>query len=302
MDHRALIAGMTDAQRADLTEKSDRKGLVPLIAHFGLIAFFGTMIAFRVPGWPVLLIVQGVLIVFLFTLLHETIHRTAFKTVWLNDLVARVCGFLILVPSDWFRYFHFAHHRHTQDPDNDPELVGGKPENLFEYIVHISGLPTWWSEAKTLISNATGQCTDPFVPANGKAKVQREAIVSLAAYGLLLILSVATGSGVLLFVWILPCLLGQPFLRLYLLAEHGRCPLVANMLENSRTTYTNILVRRLAWNMPYHAEHHSYPTVPFHKLPDLNRLTKDHLGSTSQGYREFHEDYLAELRDIPGSR
>ncbi|WP_246694633.1 fatty acid desaturase, partial [Mesorhizobium sp. M2D.F.Ca.ET.147.01.1.1] len=72
-----------------------------------------------------------------------------------------------------------------------------------------------------------------------------------------------------------PALLGQPFLRLYLMAEHGRCPLVANMLENTRTTLTNWFVHKLAWNMPYHAEHHAYPGVPFHQLPEFHRLIGD---------------------------
>ena len=74
-------------------------------------------------------------------------------------------------------------------------------------------------------------------------------------------------TAVLLWVWIIPALLGQPFLRLYLLAEHGCCAFVANMFENSRTTFTGPLVRFLAWNMPYHAEHHAFPTVPFYRLP-----------------------------------
>ncbi|MEL7527404.1 MAG: fatty acid desaturase, partial [Pseudomonadota bacterium] len=259
----------------------------------------GTMIALHVPGWPVLFVPQGILIMFLFTTLHETIHRTAFRSPWLNDLVARICGFLILVPADWFRYFHFAHHRHTQDPENDPELAGAKPETFRQYIVHVSGLPTWWSELKTLFKNASGRSKDAFVPEGGKKKVRREAISSLVLYAILIGASLAAGSPLLLFAWVLPCLLGQPFLRLYLLAEHGRCPFVANMLENSRTTYTNLLVRRLAWNMPYHAEHHSYPTVPFHKLPDLHRLTRDHLGATSDGYSAFHKNYVGSLKNLP---
>ena len=66
----------------------------------------------------------------------------------------------------------------------------------------------------------------------------------------------------------LPVLLGQPALRLYLLAEHGDCPRVANMFENTRTTFTTAMMRFLAWNMPYHVEHHVYPQVPFYRLPD----------------------------------
>ena len=46
--------------------------------------------------------------------------------------------------------------------------------------------------------------------------------------------------------WILPAVLGQPWLRLYLLAEHTGCPLVPDMLANTRTTFTNPVVKALA--------------------------------------------------------
>jgi len=99
----------------------------------------------------------------------------------------------------------------------------------------------------------------------------------------------------LLYVWIVPAVLGQPFLRLYLLAEHGRCPFVANMLENTRTTFTNWFVRKLAWNMPFHAEHHAYPGVPFHQLPAFHVLIERHLKVTEAGYVRFHEKYIGTL-------
>lgn len=99
----------------------------------------------------------------------------------------------------------------------------------------------------------------------------------------------------LFWLWLVPMVLTQPLLRLYLLAEHGRCPFVANMLENTRTTYTTRLMRWLAWNMPYHIEHHSAPNVPFHRLPDLHRHMRPHLVSTSPGYAAFTRDYVGAL-------
>lgn len=93
----------------------------------------------------------------------------------------------------------------------------------------------------------------------------------------------------------LPALFGQPFLRGYLLAEHGRCPCVANMLENSRTTFTTRLVCFLAWNMPYHAEHHRYPVVPYYRLPDLHADLRAELKSTANGYGAFTADYARNL-------
>ena len=296
MDHRAFIASLTQEERDRLTAKSDRSGVLQLAFHWGAIVGLGSLIAMRVPLWPLLMVPQGILIVFTFTLLHECVHRTAFRSQWLNDIVAQACSLMIALPANWFRYFHFAHHRFTQDPENDPELASPKPETLRQYWVHVSGIPVWWSHFKTLASNALGRCRDTFVPPKGADKVRLEAQRMILTYVAALGLAIYVGSTALLYVWILPAILGQPFLRLYLLAEHGRCPYVANMLENSRTTLTNWLVRKLAWNMPFHAEHHAYPGVPFHQLPKFHALIERHIMQTEAGYVKFHSKYIRTMR------
>ncbi|AKI01321.1 fatty acid desaturase [Hoeflea sp. IMCC20628] len=295
MDHKSFLASLSAEQCRDLTETSDRRGLAHLALHFGAIALVGTLIVAQVPFWPVLMLPQGIFLVFLFTLLHEASHQTPFRSPWLNTFVAQISGFLTLLPPRWFRYFHFAHHRYTQIPGKDPELATPKPEGWRQYLVHVSGMPVWISHIGTLIRNAAGRCEDAFVPVGKRRAVRNEARMMLGAYMALLLACLALRSPVLIYVWIVPALLGQPFLRLYLLAEHGRCAYVANMLENSRTTFTNAAVRRLAWNMPYHAEHHAYPTVPFHKLPDLHKLTAEHLKVTEPGYASFHARYAPQL-------
>ena len=83
----------------------------------------------------------------------------------------------------------------------------------------------------------------------------------------------------------------------YLLAEHGLCPQVANMFENTHTTFTNRVIRFLAWNMPHHVVHHAYPAVLFYKLPQFHALTRDQLVSTSNGYLRFHMEYGRSVQD-----
>ncbi|MER8522381.1 fatty acid desaturase [Mesorhizobium sp. M0644] len=288
IDHRTIIAGLSVEDRRDLTARVDRPGIVRLAVHAGLVILLGALIAARVPFWPLLVLPQGILIVFFFTLLHETIHETAFRTAWLNRAVAAVAGFLILLPPEWFRYFHFAHHRHTHDPDNDPELMAPKPETISQYLRYLSGGPYWIAMGRVIATNAAGRNRDGFVPEKGRGKVVAEARLFLIGHAALLAASLAAQSALLLWVWILPVLVGQPFLRAYLLAEHALCPHVANMLENTRTTFTTRLVRFVAWNMPYHSEHHSYPAVPFHRLPRFHDIVAEHLRTTERGYVRFH--------------
>lgn len=296
IDHRAIIAGLTAEQRAALTGRRNGPGLVRLAVHGGAIAGLGALILAGVPFWPLLLLPQGILIVFLFTLLHECVHETAFATPWLNRAVAAAAGFLVMVPATWFRYFHFAHHRHTHDPDNDPELMSPKPETVWQYVKYLSGIPLWIGMAKTILLNGARPNPEPYVPEKGRRKVHDEARLTLALYGGLAGGSIALGTDALLWIWVIPALLGQPFLRAYLLAEHARCPHVANMLENTRTTFTTAIVRFVAWNMPYHAEHHAYPAVPFHRLPQFHEVVREHLRTTERGYGRFHRRFIEGLR------
>jgi len=295
-DHRAFLSALPADTRAALCRTADGPALRRAAVHLGLILALGWAIAAGASFWPLLLLPQGVLIVFLFTALHEAIHRTAFATRWLNDALAWIAGAALLIGPDWFRAFHFAHHRHTQDAQHDPELAGGgKPDTWPAFLWHLTGLPVWWGSARVLWRNATGAAPEAFVPPRALPRIRAEARGLLALYALLAAGSLAAGSGLLLWLWIVPALLGQPVLRLYLLAEHGRCPMVADMFANSRTTFTTATVRWIAWNMPYHAEHHAFPAVPFHRLPELHRLTRPHLKTTESGYARFAARYAAAL-------
>lgn len=293
MDHRALIQSLTATERARLIQKTNWPGIAHLVAHFGLISALGTLIILRVPFWPLLMIPQGIAIVFLFTLAHETTHGTAFKFGWLNKAVNHLCCFVIFLPPAWFRLFHFEHHRHTQDPARDPELATAKPQTLAQYLWALTGLPLWTSQLKTLARNALGQNADTFVPPKAKTAVRREARVMLAAYVALLAASLATGSMIVVTAWLVPVLIGQPFLRAFLMAEHTDCPSAPDMLANSRTLATNAAVRFISWNMPYHAEHHAMPAIPYHRLAEFHARTAPHLATTEPGYLRFHTGQIA---------
>jgi fatty acid desaturase len=294
MDHRTFLTALDPAVKADLTAVSDKAGLLHLAGHAGAILICGTLIAAQVPGWPLLLPVQGVLIVFLFTLEHEATHRTPFAHRVLNETTGHLCGLLLVLPFTWFRFFHLAHHRWTNLAGLDPELDGPKPETRADWLRQVSGLPYWRGMAGVLWRLARGRERAAWLPAPALPRMAREARAMLAVYALAALS--LFWSPLLLWVWVVPVLLGQPVLRLYLLAEHGDCPQAADMFLNTRTTRTTALVRFLAWNMPYHTEHHVCPQVPFHRLPDLHARMRAHLGVTADGYAAFTRDYLARRR------
>lgn len=291
----ALTSEDKRALRA-LSARSDRKGLERLAAHIGLIALTSALIWALSGSLLVIpaMVAQGILLVFLFCALHETVHRTAFASVRLNGIVAHVAGFIVLLPPAWFRAFHLAHHRHTQIPGEDPELDDKTVDTWPRYLWHVSGLKYWLGAVRALVTHALGRVPDRYVQTALVPRVIAEARWFLALYALLAALSILFHTDVLLIYWIVPVLLGQPVLRLYLLAEHGLCPFIGDPFENTRTTLTTRFVRLIAWNMPYHTEHHAFMGVPFHALPQVHAHFRDRLKTISDGYVGFNLRYLRE--------
>lgn len=294
MTHVDLLKSLSAATKARLTARSDIAGLRHLLVYLVALTVTTMGIVSQMPFWPLFILPQGILLVFLFTLSHECTHQTPFQSVWINEILGHLIAPLLALPFIWFRYFHLAHHKHTNDPEHDPELAGGgRPATPLALAIYLSGWHYWRRNLMLLWANATGRIDVPYLPKRRHPAMQREAGLILFLYALTAISLFFTP--ILFWVWICPVLIAQPCLRLYLLAEHGLCPPVADMLENTRTTFTGRIMRGLAWNMPYHAEHHCFPSVPFHQLPALNELTAAHLKSTSDGYTEFTAEYLRAL-------
>lgn len=289
------------ARLRTLSRPSDARGLAHLGGHLAVLSVTGAGVLLSLDSWllPAALLVQGVVLIFLFAPLHETVHRTAFRTRWLNDAVARACGFLLVLPADYFRAFHLEHHRFTQDPVRDPELAGPPLHNRRRWLLHVSGLPYWRERFATTCRHAWGTVSETYVPPRLKPAIVREARAHLALYALAAAASLAAASPLLLWLWVLPALLGQPFLRLYLLAEHNGCPLVPDMLANSRTTLAAPPLRALCWNMNLHTAHHAYPAVPFHALPAADRLLAPQVAVRSRGYLSVNREIWRRLSPTP---
>jgi fatty acid desaturase len=275
-----------------LSAKTDLPGLIRAGSHFGTILLLGWLIWLVSSRHGVLwalplMVAQGFFVAFLFVMMHETAHKTAFRSRWLNAAFGYLSAVLIAQPYEYYILFHWEHHRHTQDPERDPELIVAVPTSSDSRLaIAYTGLVQAAGRLRLMARHARGDVFFPWVPAGKKALVIREARIYLAIYAAALIGSVWAGSALLLWVWLLPWLIGQFMLRPYLYAEHVGCDETRSAFDNTRTTFTNGLLRWFAWNMPYHAEHHAYPSVPFHALPELHRAVAQEITYKGQGYRK----------------
>ena len=287
-------------QLAELKVRSDARGLMQLGAHLAFIIVTGSLVwhSTDTPWLVPTMFVHGVGLVFLFAPLHETIHRTAFRSRWLNDAVARFCGLVLFLGPDFFRGFHFAHHRHTNLPEHDPELEVKNVDALGGYLYYLSGMSYWIRALSGLSTAALGRVEARFIADAVKPLVVREARVMLAVYlGAVWLVVFQTPTPLLL--WLGPLVLAQPLWRGWLLAEHTGCSHNDNIYANTRTINTNPCVRFGLWQMPYHVAHHAYPAIPFHALRRANELIREHSQADDGGYLAFH---LAWLRSITTRR
>jgi fatty acid desaturase len=282
---------LTPAMLRDLSVRSDLKGAMQTAGHYGAIVLLGAAISVVSSRWGVLwalplMAVQGYVVAFLFMAVHETAHKTAFRSRGLNLAVGHSSAFIIGLPYEYYCLFHWDHHRYTQDPDKDPELiVGVKPTSDTQLAIAYSGLLQVAGRLRLMLGHAvTGNVTVPWIPESKRAVIVREARVYVTLYVLLLALSLWFSSALLLWVWIVPLIIGQFFLRPYLYAEHTGCERARSAFQNTRTTYTAAIVKWFAWNMPYHVEHHAYPSIPFHALPKLNAIVDDEIVHRGHGY------------------
>ena len=266
--------------------RSNGPALLRTVWHFGMLGLTGTLIwTLRTTGWVLpLIVIHGYMLAFVFCALHETAHRTAFRTRWLNVVVGYLAGFVGFWPYRNYRVYHWDHHRFTQDVERDPELYFAKPRTVPAYLFVLTGIPNAIRRIGDVVRLALGRADRPWMAPSERRSLIIEARAYAAVYVVVAGASIVAGSPVALVVWIIPWIVGQAFLRPSLLAEHTGCAFTRDSLDNTRTTLTRFLVRLFAWNMPYHAEHHAYPAVPFHALPRLHAGIRGKIANLEPGY------------------
>lgn len=277
------------AELKAFSRRSSARAAAQLALHLAMLAASTTLIVAvrEVPAALVpAMVLQGWLLLALFAPLHETAHHTAFEQRGINLVVGWLCGLPALFNWHYYQLFHFAHHRHTQDPALDPELDPPAPRTRREYLWRLTGWQTWKGRVRVLARLVLGRTEAfRFIPASSRGRVVGSARLQLAVTAAAFGLAIATGHvSTLLVVWLGPVVLAMPLLRGYLLVEHTGCSEGSDGLANTRTTISNAFVRATMWNMPYHAEHHLFPSVPFHALPALHCRIAGRLRHVSPGY------------------
>ncbi len=276
--------------------RSDWAGARQTAAHVALLVLGGWLVLATRDTWWVVpaLLLQGLFINTLFGAMHESVHYGSFNTRWAADVLAFFSGAAILNNAGFYRHYHLAHHRYTQDPARDPELItSGTPTGWGVYLFRVSSIPFVLLRLRDIFLFPFGFKGDvTYIHAAAWPEVRKWGRLLLALYTVLIAGSLALGTDIVLWVWFFPLLCGLPFLRLYLLCEHTLCPNSDDGFANTRTTLSNPMVRFLLWNLPSHAEHHLLPNLAVHHRPEAHRHLRPHLKYVAKSYTGVHREIV----------
>lgn len=236
---------------------------------------------------------------------HEAGHGTAFRTDWMNNLLYEIASFMVMRESTVWRWSHTRHHSDTIIVGRDPEIAVPRPPDVKGLIQSIFALPTYPRYFQRLVTHSFARMTEDekqFIPATEFGKIFAKARIHLAIYAGVVALAVTSQSILPLMFVGLPHLFGTWLMLIYGHTQHTG--LAENVLDhrlNCRTVRMNRLNRFLYWNMNYHIEHHMYPLVPYHSLPELHEMVKDDCPEPYPGlweaWKEIIPTVLRQVKD-----
>ena len=230
---------------------------------------------------------------------HECGHGTAFKTEWKNDVVYHIASFMVMRNPTTWRWSHARHHTDTIIVGRDPEIAFMRPTVIAKTALKFIAMPDVFLDLRTLFRQALGTLTpqeEDYIPLSERAKVVFWARVHMAIYAITVLAALVMGSILPLMIIGGPRIYGAWHMIMMGLLQHGG--LAEDVLDhrlNSRTVMINPVSRWIYWNMNYHVEHHMFPMVPYHALPQLHALIKDDLPPPNTSILDGYRELLASL-------
>lgn len=291
-----------------LLERRDGPALRNTLLWFGLIGASGYAgYVFWGTGWAVLaFMVYGLLYASgSDSRWHEAGHGTAFKTDWMNNALYEIASFMIMRESTVWRWSHTRHHSDTIIVGRDPEIAVPRPPNLRGIALGFFNLPIYPKYFRQLWAHAFGRmlpAEKTYIPETEFPKIYRKARIHLLIYAVVVGTACVTRSILPLMYVGLVNLYGTWLTVIYGLTQHAG--LAENVLDhrlNCRTVYMNPVNRFMYLNMNYHVEHHMFPLVPYHALPQLHEILKHDMPVPYSGllaaYREIIPTLLKQVKD-----
>ena len=200
----------------------------------------------------------------LFTVMHDSMHRTAHESRFINDLLGRLSALPLTVTMPLFRAVHHEHHSHTNDPERDPDLIVNRGPRwalpfwclaiMVEYRRHYFGR-RMWRDRSDLIEAIAMECL---------------------LFGAI-VLAAATGTfATLAIVWLGPALIAVAVLALcFDFLPHY--PYTSQERYLDTRIYPGRILNALLLGQNYHLIHHLWTTIPWYRYQRVFGEVEDEL-------------------------
>lgn len=209
----------------------------------------------------------------IYTPLHDAVHGAVtgmnIERRWVNEWTGFIAGHFIGISFISHRRSHLKHHRSTNHPTEDPDMVLSASNGRELMVVWLKGVPKEWSFAMSF---------EHFTDAE-KVTVRREFIAIILTRLLLLVFCADLGITLL-------TLLGGQLIGNAILVTLFAWSVHHPHTEQERMKTTTVYRARtgldtamtLIWGYQnYHAIHHLYPKVPFFRYRRLYRALEPYL-------------------------
>ncbi|MBI4940802.1 MAG: fatty acid desaturase [Actinobacteria bacterium] len=236
---------------------------------------------------------------------HEAGHGTAFRTRWMDTGVYQLACFMMMRDPTAYRWGHTRHHTDTLIVGRDPEIQAMRPARLARMLGNLFGLYDVPVSLGKMVLHTAGRLTTDeadTIPEQERFRTYRTARLWSLVYATTLATAMVTSSWLPLLLVGGPRMYGTFMHIIYGLTQHAG--LGENVLDhrlNTRSVRMNVVNRFLYWNMNFHVEHHMFPMVPYHRLPELHEQIKGDLApmypSIWAAYRELVPAVLRQLKD-----
>ena len=203
-----------------------------------------------------------------YTVLHDAAHGSingSHKSLrWLNEAMGYLAAWVMGIPLTAHRHEHLAHHRNTNDADNDPDhpvatMTRSPAHAVWAAVQIVYGQYSFYMKHRWAVS-AKGQ----------NVRFCAEIVMALGLRALLVMLGFGWEGGLLLLLGGL----GGMMVLLYLFAYIVHVPhtKMGRYLDTSTIIapkYCNTVVTYLWGFQNYHSIHHLFPRVPFYQYRKL---------------------------------
>jgi len=187
-----------------------------------------------------------------FTVMHDSMHRTAHESRFINDLLGRIAALPLTVTMPLFRAVHYEHHSHTNDPERDPDLIVSRGPRwalpfwclavMVEYRRHYFGRRLW-RDRSDLIEAIAMECF----------------LIGVIVF------AAATGTfATLAIVWLVPAAIAVVALALcFDFLPHYPYKSQERYLDTR--IYPGRALNALLLGQNYHLIHHLWTTIPWYR-------------------------------------